>query len=285
VDSEIIAFKANGLSMIRLAFPIFIFSLGVTAVSIALNIAWVPWGEMAFKKTEIRIRNTKAVSAVKEGTFTSGFFDLLIFADHVNQKTNHLHKVFIYDERESKNPMTYVSQEAEIIPVKTKSEFGSAIMLRLFEGSTHHQNFETNTYEKMDFETYHLYLKIDEGADTTILKPRMIRQDDLLNKISHTTLASYEGREFRGEYWRRYATALSPLIFVLVGIGFGTVRYRSAKTGAALTGFVILLIYWTLQTTGTAALQKGTIPPFWAMQMPNIVLLFAGLWGFRRAAW
>lgn len=285
LDSELIAMKCSGVSMYRTAMPLVFLAVVVTTVSIALNIDWVPKGEMAFKKTEIKIRNTKAVSAVKEGAFTSGFFDLLIFADKVDQKTNRMHRVFIFDEREAQNPMTYVSREADIIPVKTNSDFASAIMLRLYDGSTHHQNFDTHTYEKMEFQTYHLYLKIDEGEDTSILKPRMIPQDDLVAKIKAFPLTTYEGREFRGEYWRRYATAMSPLIFVLLGIGFGTVKYRTAKTGAVLTGFITVLVYWTLQTAGTAALQKGTLSPLFAMQMPNILMLIAGVWGFRRAAW
>ncbi len=285
LDSELVAMKAHGFSLYRLAVPVALFAFIVTGISLALNIEWVPWGETAFKKTEIRIRNTKAVSAVKEGTFTSGFFDLLVFADKVDGKTNRMHRVFIFDEREAGNPLTYVSKEAEIIPVKTSTEFGSAIMLRLYDGSTHHHNLETHTYEKMDFEAYHLYLKIDEGSDTSLLKPHMIPQDHLLELIKTNPLEKYEGREFRGEYWRRFATALTPLIFVLLGIGFGTVRHRTAKTGAILTGFVILLIYWCLQTAGTAALQRGTLHPFWAMQLPNIVMILGGVWGFRRAAW
>lgn len=285
LDSELVAMKSNGYGVVRLSAPVALLALFITLISLALNVEWIPWGETAFKKTEIRIRNTKAVSAVKEGTFTFGFFDLLIFAEKVDEKTNRLNRVFIFDEREAGNPLTYVSRTAEIVPVSTVSEFGSAIMLHLFNGSTHHQDISTRTYEKMDFETYNLYLKIDGGADTALLKPHMIPHNHLLQLIKEHGLEKYEGREFRGEYWRRVATALTPLIFVLLGIGFGTVRYRTAKTGAVLTGFVILIIYWALQTAGTSALQRGTLHPFWAMQLPNVIMLIGGIWGFRRAAW
>ncbi len=284
-DSELIAMKANGMSIGRLSAPIWLFAFIIVGLSITLNNDWVPWGETSFKKTQIKIGNTKAVTAIKEGTFTSGFFDLLIFADKVDTDQNRLHRVFIFDGREAGNPLTYVARNAEIVPVKTPSELGAAIMLRLYNGSMHHNNLETHTYEKMNFEAYHLYLKIDEGADTTIVKPHMIPEDDLLKKISKTTTSTYEGREFRGEYWRRYATAISPLIFVLLGIGFGTFRYRTAKTGAILTGFIILIAYWSLQTLGTVAVQRGSLSPFFAMQLPNIVMIIAGIFGYRRACW
>lgn len=268
-----------------MALPVTFFATLVVIFSIALNVKWVPWGEMEFKKTLIKLGNTKIVSDIKEGTFNSGFFDLLVFADKVDTKTNRMQRVFIYDEREPKNPMAYVAREAEILSLKTAKDLGAAIMLRLFDGSTHHNTLETHTYEKMDFSIYNLYLQISEGADTTMMKPHMIPQALLLDKIRDTPPDTYLGREFRGEYWRRYATALSPLIFVLLGIGFGTYRHRTAKMGAILTGFLILTFYWLVQTSGTAAVQRGTLSPFVAMQLPNFILLIVGIYSFRRAAW
>lgn len=284
-DSELIAMKANGFSMYRLSLPIFGFAIVVSILSYLLNSSWVPWAESSFKKTELKLGNTKVVSAIKEGTFNAGFFDLLIFAEKVNPLTNHLTKVFIYDEREPSSPLTYVAREAEIIPVQTHSELGSSIMLRLYSGSMHHNNLETRTYEKVDFENYLLYLKINEGSSDYIIKPQMIPHKDLIQKINSSTLATYSGREWRGEYWRRIAAALSPFVFVFLGIGFGTFRSRTAKTSALLLGLVFLLIYWTFQTIGTAVVQKGILPPALAMQVPNLILLSVGLIGFRRAAW
>lgn len=284
-DSELIAMKANGISTVRLAAPVLLFAIVVVTVSLVLNNEWIPWGETALKKAQIKVGNTKAIAAIKEGTFTSGFFDLLIFADKVDTQNNRLQRVFIYDEREAQNPLTYVAKSAEIVPVKSASESGAAIMLRLFDGSMHHNDLSTQIYEKIDFEAYHLYLEIAGGTHTAIEKPQMIPQADLLEKIKNTTTATYEGREYRGEYWRRVSTALTPLVFVLLGIGFGIFRYRTAKAGAVLTGFIIVLIYWTLQTLGTVAVQRGTLSPFFAMQMPNIVMLIIGLIGFRRACW
>jgi lipopolysaccharide export LptBFGC system permease protein LptF len=71
----------------------------------------------------------------------------------------------------------------------------------------------------------------------------------------------------------------------LLGIGFGTFRHRTAKAGAILIGFVMLIIYWTLQTLGTTLLLRGVVSPFLGMQLPNIVMLILGIIGFKRATW
>ena len=85
-DSELVALKACGVSTMRMTISISFFAAIVVAVSIVLNVNWIPWGEREFKTTLIRVTNTKIVSSIKEGTFTTGFYDLLIFADKVDPK-------------------------------------------------------------------------------------------------------------------------------------------------------------------------------------------------------
>ena len=284
-DSELVAMKANGYGVNRLAVPLVGLALAVVALSVILNMEWVPWGEREFKTTLIKVGNTKVASELKEGTFTSGFFDLLIFADKVDSRTNRLKHVFIFDEREAKNPLAVVAKSGELLSVKTNSELGSAALLRLFEGSIHQNNLEGGSYSKIDFGEYKLYLKIDEGASEDLHKPHMIPYHELVRRIQQTDPHGYDGLEVRGEYWRRYAIAITPLIFVFLGIGFGTVRTRAVRAGAALIAMVVLLAYWSLLTWGTLQIQAGKLPPLFAMQLPNIVILIAAIIAYRRASW
>ncbi len=284
-DSELIAIKANGVSLFRLTVPLLIVSIGIILLTIQLNTEWVPQSASEFKKIQNKLGNTKVASVINPGTFNSGFFDLLLFADKVDAQNNQLLRVFIFDEREPKNPLTYVSKSAEIVPVKTSGDLSSAIFLRLRNGSMHQNNLDSHTYEKIDFDTYSLYLAIDEGADTAVLKPQMMSQKELIAKIASYPTKGLEGIEFKGEYWRRYAVGMSPFVFVFLGVGFGVFRNRTSKSNAILTGFVLLLIYWGLQTGGSDLLEKGAMPPWLAMQIPNFLMLILGLIAFRRAAW
>lgn len=284
-DSELVAMKASGISLTRLSVPITFVAMIVVVLSLLLNMEWVPWCERAFKTTLIKVGNTKVVSAIKEGTFTTGFFDLLIFADKVDPKTNHLKKVFIYDEREKNNPMTIIAASGEVVTVRSKSELASSAVLKLYNGSIHRNDGVEGNYQKINFGEYRLFLKVDEGADSTVTKPQMIPYRELTKKIAATTTDSYQGREYRGEYWRRVSIAISPILFVFLGIGFGTVRTRAVRAGAALVAFVTLLLYWTVQTIGTLAYQRGALPPFLAMELANIMVIVAGAISFRKAMW
>ncbi|MCM2277720.1 MAG: LPS export ABC transporter permease LptF [Oligoflexia bacterium] len=284
-DSELVAFKASGVSIWRMSVPVMVLSLFVVALSLGLNMEWSPWSESASKNLLIKLSNTKVASSIKEGTFTSGFFDLLIYAEKVDQRTSRMKRVFIYDERNPKTPFTVVARTGEIVPVRTASELGSAAMLKLYNGSIHRSDSGGKLYQKIDFETYRLYLKIDEGAPNASWKPGMIPYRDLRRIIRESSPTSPEGREMRGEFWRRYAIAFAPLIFVYLGMGFGTVRTRAVRAGAALVAFITLLVYWTLLSAASMAIHRGVLPPIIAMWIPNLVVLMAAAFSFQRARW
>jgi lipopolysaccharide export system permease protein len=91
-DSELIAMKACGISMGRIATGLMIPALITSALTLKLTLTWVPWGEASFKRAEAKLGNSRAVSAIREGTFTTGFFDLLVFADKVDTASNRLQR-------------------------------------------------------------------------------------------------------------------------------------------------------------------------------------------------
>lgn len=285
-DSELVAMKATGFSLKRMSVPIFIMSLAVAGLSVGMNLEWVPWSQRTFKKTLIKVSNTKIVSSIKEGTFTTGFFDLLIFVDKVDNKTNKLQHVFLYDETDAKNPKTVIAKTGEIVQVKSENELGSAAILDLFDGSVHRNNPADETYEKMDFAEQKQFLHAEEGADTTVMKPDYYSIHDLMAKIHETTDTEFHGREWRGELWRRISTAISPILFVLLGIGFGTVRTRAARASAAVVAVVTLTVYYGLQTFGALYLGRWmTVPPWMLLSLPNFAVMMAGIFAFKKASW
>jgi len=284
-DSELVAMKANGISIWRMAVPVVIAGLGVGALSLALNMDWVPWGEHRYRELIVRVSNTKATSSIKEGTFTTGFFDLLIYTDRLERGTNKMHRVFIYDEREPRNPVTVVAQEGAIVPVKTPGDLSAAIALKLFNGNIHRSSIRENTYSKIDFDEYRLYLSIAEGGGGISFRPRIVPQAELVRRMHTEDPKSQQSREFRTELWRRYATSLSPLIFVFFGIGFGTVRTRAVRMSAALVGLIVVLIYWGLQGAMIGLGYSGVLHPAAAMMIPNLVILALAVPAFRSAMW
>jgi lipopolysaccharide export system permease protein len=274
-DSELVAMKACGMSLYRLSRSALMISIGVALVSLFLNMDWVPNSERALRKSFIRLANTKAVSVIKEGTFTTGFFDLLIYADKVDRKTNQLKKVFIYDERESKNPVTVVASEGEIVPIKKKSDLGTSLVLKLYKGTLHTSNAILKTFQKIEFDEYQLFLKIDAGSDGIEEKPSITPHRELLERVKREEQAHPGGhyqRELMTEFWRRIAIALTPLFFVFLGMSYGSFKARTGKSASWLYALITIIGYWSLQSVFYELGKTAQIHPLFAGLTPVLIL-------------
>lgn len=286
-DSEIVAFKASGVSIYKLFLPVGVSSLFVSAAVFYLAFFYIPWANYQFKRTVVKLGNTKAVSHLREGTFTEGFFDLLVYADRVDVEQNRLDGVFIYDERNPKSPSVVIAKSGTVIPQKTNSEFSASAILNLQNGAIHRTDPAKAAYEKVGFEEYNLLLSVSEGESGEISYPKTRTQTQLWGDMNR-----YQSEknfslfiEYATEYWRRIGLGIAPLIFGILGVGLGTVRIRNVKSNAIFVCVAIIFIYWVLSLGGSTLAEKGWISPFVAMQMGNFLTLPLAVFTFRRASW
>ncbi len=284
-DSEVVAFKAAGQSLVQMYIPIAVLSVIVAGFIFYLTNFFIPWGNYQLKRTLIRIGSTKAVANLHEGTFTEGFFDLLVYTDKVDSEQNKLHGVFIYDERDPKNPNTIMSKEGVLIPIKTESEFSTATILKLNEGSIHRSNLPRSAYEKIDFAEYKTLLKVEESATADIAYPKTLETPRLRTRIHELDSEPDKAMEFRIEYHKRWALSLTPLIFGILGIGLGIVKNRSAKSYAVFVAFGVVVVYWALHVVGQSFSEKNIMAPGLALQLSNIAAIPFAFWSFRKSTW
>lgn len=284
-DSEIVALKASGFSLYRLYVPVATFSLLVSCLMFYLTYFFIPWGNREFKRTVIKMGNTKVVSHLREGTFTEGFFDLLIYAEKVDSKENLLQGVFIFDERDPRNPLTIIAARGAVIPQKADSELSAAAILKLNEGSIHRSNVERFSYEKISFQEYRVALKVLESSTDDIRFAKTLSSADLKLQMREHASDLAKFREYAVEYWKRIALALAPLIFGVFGVGLGVMKTRNVRSNAILVAFITVVLYWGLHVLGINLTQRGWLPPWLAMQASNILILPFAIWSFKRSTW
>ncbi|NDF14096.1 LPS export ABC transporter permease LptF [bacterium] len=284
-DSEIVAMKAGGIGLPRLSVPVFVIAAGVAAFSLLLNLSWAPWAEVAMRNTMIKIGNRKFASSINEGTFSSGFFNLLLYTEKANNRAGKMEKVFIYDERDPANPMTVISKTGELIRVQSSEEDLGGLVLQLQDGSIHQSEPKASDYNKVDFGTYQIFFDIPDKTGQFAHRPRMYEMRELIEKIRDPKNTPARDRELRTDFWRRLAVAMTPLLFVIFGMGFGTVRTRGARAGVILIAFVTMALYWQVQVTSLWIGEEGHLPPWLAVQIPNFLVGGVGLFMFRRACW
>jgi lipopolysaccharide export system permease protein len=290
-DSELVALKAGGLSIFRLTAPVIVASVIVTALSLALSLSWAPRADRRQGEILVRIANRKIVKALQPGMFNSDFFNLLLFVEEKDPVTDRLKNVFIYDERDEAAPLIIVAKAGEIISAHSSTESGAAAVMRLFNGNIHRTGSQSEKYQKIDFGEYRVYLDMPGTAESARIKPRNMTLEMILKKAEDLK-ASPSSRKRQNErlailseLWKRLAIGLSPMVFGILGVGFGTLRTRAVRASAALISFTLVLIYYFMLIATQDLGIRGALPPALALNLANLLFAAVAWRTLKSAAW
>ena len=283
-DSEIVAFKAQGLSMVHLLIPAAILGALVSFFSAETCFNIGPWGNHQFEVLITEIGSTKIVDAVRSGTFSEGFFDLVVYANRVDSKANKLEDVFIYDGRE-KTPLTIIAQEGQLTRGSTDpndQSLPNVTYLKLSHGSVHRPTLDT--YTKINFEHYRIALAMPQaGHSFTEKSPPSLTYADLKAALN-SDLDKEKRLTLETEFHKRWAISFACLIFSFLGVGLGTVtNRRSARSSGFVISLVVIVIYWGLYVTGDSLARGGQVIPWLAVWFPNFLCIIAAARALRRA--
>jgi lipopolysaccharide export system permease protein len=280
MDSEIIALKASGVNTFSIIIPSIVFAVAVTFTSSQTTYFLAPWGNRQFEVLINRLGNTKAAASIKEGTFSEGFFDLVVYANKVDSQNGSLHDVFIYDEKEPSSPVTVVASEGQIIPDSNRP--GHSVLLRLFKGQIHRTG-ENHTV--INFDSYDVYLndpiKFEEKkkslSSLNVSELEYLRHSENLN--------ADQRHEYDIEYHKRTAVSFACLVFCLIGLAFGIVtNRRSGKSSGFVLSVGFIILYWVVYLTFESLVRSNKIPITWlGIWLPNMLFAVYALYKLRKS--
>ncbi|HEY4500498.1 MAG TPA: LptF/LptG family permease, partial [Candidatus Paceibacterota bacterium] len=114
-DSELIALRVSGFSLIQLAAPVIAFAVMVCIFCLFLTLHVEAWGAKAYKVEISKIGREKATIGVQPGVFNDDFFGLVLYAAKVDSKEKKLEDVFIYDDSDPSSPLSVIARQGAIV--------------------------------------------------------------------------------------------------------------------------------------------------------------------------
>jgi lipopolysaccharide export system permease protein len=285
-DSEIVAMKASGLSITHIGMPSVLLGIIIFGTSLYTSFYVGPWGSRQFDLLVQKIGQTKASANIREGSFSEGFFDMVIYANKVETKNGVLGDLFIYDERDPKNPLTIVAKIGQII--KEKDLPGQFTILRLIDGQIHKN--QINSYAIVHFNTYDINLSAPLKISDEDFNPNVFSIDQLDEQIEKKkSSASSDPKEksllisMQREYHKRWVLSFSCLIFAVLGIGFGAIaNRRNNKTNGVVLSLAVIVSYWILYIIGDASVKSGKIPAYIGLWVTNGIFIVVAFYRLRK---
>jgi len=289
-DREFVALQAMGRSPTRMLAPCLAFGVMVCGVSLACAFWIGPKGNQQFEISIDEAFKKKVAAAVRSGTFSEGFLDMILFVDEIDPITQEMRRVFIHDETNYKEPASISAARGSWV-----ESVGEGLgVLVLQDGVLVSRNPDSNTLHRVNFAEYRINADFSRQAGLSRDSPPSLELPRLLTKRreARERRGEVDGRPVWVEIARRVAVSFACLLFVPLCFALSLDNRRTARSRAVGLGLVILLIYWTayfalvtwILKTPWAPARAAELTAWGVVWLPNLALLAAGLVAWRRSS-
>lgn len=278
MDSEIIALKSCGVNTSSIILPALIFSIVITLISSQTSFYLAPWGNRQFEVLINRLGNSKAAASIKGGTFSEGFFDLVVYANKVNSQTGQMKDLFIYDEKNPEAPLTIVALEGQIIPDETNP--GHSVLLRLLKGQIH-RNTESHTI--INFDSYDVLLNDPIKLQEKKKSSSSLNLNELQTLRFDASITSGERQDYDIEFHKRGALSVACMVFCLLGLAFGIVtNRRSGKSSGFIFSIGFIVLYWIVYLSFESLVRSYHLTTWVGLWLPNAMFATLGIYQLKK---
>jgi lipopolysaccharide export system permease protein len=272
-DKELVAMRAAGVSLFRLARPVFLFAMLVFSLTLFLAQWGQPWSSLNLKKVALNLLRDQLVLALERGTFNEPIPRLVIFVTDA-QEPDTTPSIFISDERNVEDPRIIVAARYQVLMEASNNH----VALRLQNGVIHSHPHQADQYQETSFASYDLKLSLNQSEySTTEERPSY---DSIMARLDQSAWRDPAALRRLIEYYKDLAFPTASLIFCILGVPVGIVSKRSGRIGGFAVGVVIVIIYYVLNVACEFLVTTMVIPPFAGAWVPNGVFILITLWWF-----
>ncbi len=273
-DSEIVAFRASGVSAMQLLKPVVALSLLAGAVTFYVMAVALPAANQTFRELFYALLVSKARSGVKPRVFMDDFIPgLVLYVADVPAETGEWENVFIHDARDPKKPRVITAQTGRLRIDRAQQR----VELDLRRGTSHVFSIEdTTSYQEqrfaqlispLDFSTLFPKLPLAKGDREMTLSELQARIDEL-GALGRPR----EADPYAVEWHKKFAIAGACFVFGILGVGLSLGSRREARSAAFGLSIGVIFVYYVLIRLGEQAGDTHMVPPIVAMWGANSVL-------------
>jgi lipopolysaccharide export system permease protein len=279
-DRELIAARACGVSLYRLAVPVMGVALVVYAVSSWFAFIVRPWANSHLREQLFELTQTRSTAGLKEKVFNRNFPGLVVYVERVSAADDTLHGVMISDGRDPNQQNTIIANNGLIVPDSTHK----AITLRLFDGSIFGVEASNNTSHVTSFRIYDLNVRPDEGLAVGDLDPEEMSLPELRATIAQARAAGKPDYDAETEFASKFTLPFTTILFAMIGIPLGLKPARGGQSERFGVAIALFFFYYSLMRAGEALAQRGQVNAFVAMSIPDVIFAVLAILLFVRSA-
>ncbi len=278
-DSEILAFKACGISIYRIIPPVLLVAAMLAIFTSYFSVKLIPAGENAMKQLMYQLAKDKIDKGIKEDRFTVTMGDLVVYVNKINNKTNEWEDVWVSDMRGQETPIITMASTGKMITEMNKMQ----VTIILNNGSLHKTLKDQSQIVTFDRYTIHIPLqppKYKPGHQST----KTMTMTELAELAEHDGPDSRRGKRSLIQYHRRLALPFGCLILALMGLPLGLQAGPGKRSSGIPLGLAFFVVYYIVYIIGKTLAEDTSLPVIMAMWLPNLVFLLITVFFIIRVA-
>ena len=274
LDKELVAMRAAGLSLLRLARPVMLFALMVFMLTLWLAQYGQPWSSTNLKKVALNLLRDQLVLALERGSFTETIPGMTIYVSERGYEPSG--GIFISDARNADDPRIIVANAYNVL-IDSSTE---QVALRLRDGVIHSRPDEIDQYQLASFSSYDLKLSLNQSGYTAVEERPSYHQ--LIDRLNQSQWRDPTALRRLTEFYKDMAFPTASLILCMLGVPVGIVSKRSGRIGGFAVGVAVIIAYYVMNVSCEFLVTATVIPPFAGAWAPNGVFLLITLTLFYR---
>ena len=291
-DNEIVAMKSHGIAFHQLMLPLLGIAMVLSVADLVLIDYALPRANLAYASLQRDIRRHKPAFVLEEATIMKELESegKLWMYESTDKESGRMLNVRIWDNIWSGRPRFSDAQEASL-----GFENGRA-MLTLYDGLTYEPSTSSlNEFRVTKFQQQQLALQLTEDLERNAFQnqnPRSMHISQLKafigtlkSTVPNSKNPEYTHKKIRSaevEYYKKFSIPFACFVLGVIGIPLGLMVKKGGRMLGFGLGLAVIVVYYLLLQIGQNTGINGTLPPAFAMWLPNIVI---GVFGVGFNCW
>ncbi|MCP3889670.1 MAG: LPS export ABC transporter permease LptF [Desulfobulbaceae bacterium] len=279
-DSEILAFKASGISIYQIIPPVVIVTTLIALLTSYFSIKLIPLSEVAMKQLTYQLLKEKVNKGIKPHVFTEALGDVVVYVEQIDKKSGEWTDVWVSDMRGVENP---------VITMASKGSMKSSIQdmkvsIVLYNGSLHRPSSENSQIVEFDKYQINIPLRPPQSKATRVKRKNVLTMQELLAEADRIEENTVSKRKILIEFHKRLVLPGGCLLMSLLGLPLGLQARAGKKAIGIQAGLAIFILYYILFTMGKSMAEEAVLPVIIAMWAPNSLFFILALFWIYRVA-
>jgi lipopolysaccharide export system permease protein len=267
-ENEMIALRTSGISLLRISAPIILIAVAVSFMAYFTNEFLVPWSNHTSENIIRQMILRQPLPEIKENVFFRDSSDRYFYVKRVDQKTNSLEDIMIYEVEGGRFPRVILARSAKYDGANWILRDG---VIHRYDDASGKESYEANFSEMQVLVNENINNFTDQKTTYEMNSRELSELITLLKK------GGVDAKVLLTDLYMKISVPVTCLVFAILGIPFSLTAVRSGRAFGIVFCVALIFTFYVVASVSRSLGHGGLLDPLAAAWLPNIFFGILGI--------